>query len=258
MNNPQKENGYTPIAHEILEVMAKIKLSPTQYRLLFVIWRYTYGFQRKEHDLSLSFLSEATGCDKRQIQRELKKMEERNVINQKIKNGSYRKISFNKNHKFWDESIDGLTNGQTTNGQTTNGETINGSIDDFTNESIDDFTNQDRYIDNSIDINKEKESASRFFEENGFGTLGGYASDMLIDWMNEFPEEVIIMAMKEAVKSNAKNWKYLNRVLNDWKSRNIRTKNDVEAASKQFEDRRNNTIPFKKKKASNDINWEEI
>jgi phage replication O-like protein O len=49
------DNGYTRIANEILEAMAKIKLSPTQYRILFVVWRYTYGFQRKEHKLSLTF-----------------------------------------------------------------------------------------------------------------------------------------------------------------------------------------------------------
>ena len=55
MANPQLENGYTRIANEILEAMAKVKLSPTQYRVLFVVWRYTYGFSRKSADLSLTF-----------------------------------------------------------------------------------------------------------------------------------------------------------------------------------------------------------
>ena len=68
MINPQLEDGYTRIAHEILENMARVKLSPTQYRILFVVWRYTYGFGRKYHHLSLSFLEDATGCDKRSLQ----------------------------------------------------------------------------------------------------------------------------------------------------------------------------------------------
>jgi hypothetical protein len=42
MANPQPEDGYTILANEILEAMARTKLSPTQYRLLFVVWRYTY------------------------------------------------------------------------------------------------------------------------------------------------------------------------------------------------------------------------
>src|SRR4051812_7039199 len=102
MADVQLVNGYTKMANEIFEQMARIKLSPTQYRLLFVVWRYTYGFKRKEHRLSLRFLSRATGCDQRQIQRELKSLEEeRKVIIQDIKPGSYRKISFNKNHDEW-------------------------------------------------------------------------------------------------------------------------------------------------------------
>lgn len=111
MADVQLENGYTQIANEILENMAKIKLSPTQYRLLFVIWRYTYGFKRVQHELSLSFLSEATGLDQRNIQRALADLEKLNVITQEIKNGSYRKIAFVKNHDLWKSSIGEINKG---------------------------------------------------------------------------------------------------------------------------------------------------
>jgi hypothetical protein len=36
-----------------------------------VVWRYTYGFNRKQHELSQNFIAEATGLHKKQIQREL-------------------------------------------------------------------------------------------------------------------------------------------------------------------------------------------
>lgn len=120
MANVQIENGYTKIANELFEELAKIKLSPTQYRLLFVIWRYTYGFNRKEHDMSLSFLSKATGCDLRQIQRELTNLQERKLIFQEIKPGSTRKIAFNKNHDDWV--------GKTAVGEITIGKSIKGTI----------------------------------------------------------------------------------------------------------------------------------
>jgi len=137
MADVQIEKGYTMIANEIFEAMAKVKLSPTQYRILFVVWRYTYGFKRCEHELSLSFISTATGCDKRQIQRELKSLEEKKIITQKIKSGSYRIIKFNKNYDVW-----GI--GETDNGETDNGETVNTTIGETVNTTIGETVNQER------------------------------------------------------------------------------------------------------------------
>jgi phage replication O-like protein O len=139
--DPQKENGYTPIANEILEAIAKVKLSPTQYRIIFIVWRYTYGFNRKEHDLSLGFLSEATGCDKRQLQRELKELAKMNIVKQKIKNGICRKLGFNKHYDTWvvKTDIGGITIGETDNGETDNGtigETVKGTIGETDNQEI--------------------------------------------------------------------------------------------------------------------------
>lgn len=150
MADVQTENGYTRIANEILEKIATIKLSPTQYRLVFVIWRFTYGFKRKQHDMSLTFLSNATGCDKRQIQRELKGLEERKLIEQIIKSGSYRKISFNKNHDEWIGKTD---IGETTIGEIDNGETVNTAIGENVNTTIGETTNQERKLKETI---KEK------------------------------------------------------------------------------------------------------
>ncbi|KDE46310.1 hypothetical protein DI43_15355 [Geobacillus sp. CAMR12739] len=80
MADVQLEHGYTKIANEILERMALTKLSPTQFRLIFVIWRYTYGFNRKDHEMSLSFLAEATGVHKQRVKQELDKLIESNII----------------------------------------------------------------------------------------------------------------------------------------------------------------------------------
>lgn len=155
MANVQLENGYTKIANEIFEELAKIKLSPTQYRLIFIIWRFTYGFNRIEHTLSLNFFSHATGCDRRQIQRELQRLEERKIISQKIKSGSYRKIIFNKNHDEW---VGKTVVGETTIGRKdkgSNGETVNGSIGDTDNQE----RNKKKYKEIN---NKTKERKGRF------------------------------------------------------------------------------------------------
>lgn len=103
MANVQKENGYTAIANEILEALAKTPLNGTQRRILDVVFRYTYGFKRKEHDLSEIFLSNATGIYKRQIQKEIKKLIESNIIliTKEASFSSSRKIAFNKNYETW-------------------------------------------------------------------------------------------------------------------------------------------------------------
>jgi phage replication O-like protein O len=142
---PQKEDGYTAIANEILEQIAKVKLSPTQYRIIFIVWRYTYGFNRKEHELSLGFLSKATGCDKRQLQRELKDLEKMNVIKQNIKNGKSRGISFNKHYDKWVVKMDigETTIGETTIGETDNGEIVNSTIGEIVKGAIGEIDNQE-------------------------------------------------------------------------------------------------------------------
>jgi phage replication O-like protein O len=149
MADVQCENGYTMVANELFEQMARVKLSPTQYRILFVVWRYTYGFKRKEHDLSLSFLSSATGCDKRQIQRELKGLEEKKIIHQKIQSGKFRKISFNKDYETW-ATVGETDNGDITIGEIDNGETVNTRVGETVNTGVGETVNQERKIKENI------------------------------------------------------------------------------------------------------------
>lgn len=100
---PQLEHGFTRIANEILEELARTDMNGTQRRILDVIFRQTYGFQRKEHDLSLSFISKATGIHRMQIQRELTALIQRNIITI-TKAATFNKsrvLSFNKNYNSW-------------------------------------------------------------------------------------------------------------------------------------------------------------
>ncbi|MDV2683766.1 replication protein [Alkalihalophilus lindianensis] len=102
MVNPQLENGHTRIANEILERIMKLSLNGTQFRLVLAIWRFTYGFQRKDHLLSLSFLTKAIEASRSQVDRELTALIERKVIVIRG-NGSRgaRVMAFNKNHEEW-------------------------------------------------------------------------------------------------------------------------------------------------------------
>lgn len=78
--SPQKEHGHTPIAHELMEALAATSLNGTQYRLLLVILRKTYGWNKKIDTIGLAQFCEATGLRKKLISRELNRLARRGII----------------------------------------------------------------------------------------------------------------------------------------------------------------------------------
>lgn len=103
MANPQIEKGHTRIANEILEHISKTNLNGTQFRIVMVIWRYTYGFQRKQHELSSAYISQAIGIKNRSVViRELNVLLDRKIISV-VGNGSRgtKILKFNKNYDEW-------------------------------------------------------------------------------------------------------------------------------------------------------------
>jgi phage replication O-like protein O len=102
--NPQLENGYTKIANEIIENLARINLSPYENRLLMAIIRMTYGWGKKTDFVSISQLGKLTKLDRRNISRTKLRLLHRKLIKQ-----TDSKLSFNKNYDEWTSSL------QTTN-----------------------------------------------------------------------------------------------------------------------------------------------
>lgn len=144
MADVQAENGYTRIANELLEVVMQQKFNGTQFKIIMAVWRFTYGFQRKDHELSLSFLSKATGVHKQQLKQELDKLIEGKVITV-TSEGSFtssRKIAFNKNYDEWNnlQSVNPLTVSEST--YTT--------VSESTYTTVSEFTYQERNIKESI------------------------------------------------------------------------------------------------------------
>ncbi|MDW7669552.1 MAG: replication protein [Bacillota bacterium] len=146
-NDVQLENGYTRIANTILEVMATVKLSPTQHRVLYIVWRYTYGFGRKHHDLSLSFLTKATGCSFRQVQREVKSLLENKILIEVENKSRTRKIGFNKKFNEWTvdkDTIDNIDIDKSDNDKSDNDKTDKPIIDKSDKYKVDKTDNQER------------------------------------------------------------------------------------------------------------------
>ena len=100
----QLEDGFTRIANEILDHLMKTRLNGTQNSIIQCVIRNTYGFQRKSHEMALSFISNATGIHKDLIKREIDKLIKFKVI-QVFKEADFRstrEIGINKNTSDWE------------------------------------------------------------------------------------------------------------------------------------------------------------
>jgi len=96
-------NGYVRIANKLLEIIYSSNFNATQLKILLMIMRYTYGFNRKSHSLSITFLAKGTGVSRRYITKELNKLISGKVIHIVSDHTATesREISINKNYKSW-------------------------------------------------------------------------------------------------------------------------------------------------------------
>ena len=63
MANPQREDGHIDIANEIAEKLARTQLSGTEHKIIWAIWRKTWGWHKKEDRISLSQLVKMTEAE---------------------------------------------------------------------------------------------------------------------------------------------------------------------------------------------------
>ncbi len=102
MANPQAENGHVDIANQIVEALARTRLSGEEIQCLWVILRKTYGWKKTEDIISLSQFTEMTGLKKQHVHRALLKLSSKKVIDI-TKNGYNRPnmIRFIKDFDVW-------------------------------------------------------------------------------------------------------------------------------------------------------------
>lgn len=100
MISPQKENGYTAIANEIMEALSKYRIPGEQMQCLLFIIRKTYGFNKVWDTISNSQFTKATGLKKSSVCRALNKLINKNIVYKKA-NSYVPSYSFNKQYKSW-------------------------------------------------------------------------------------------------------------------------------------------------------------
>lgn len=108
MSSPQIEDGYTAIAHELLEALIIYPFTDRQRKIMLLIMRKTYGFRKKSDDLAMSFIEKQTRLAKSHVSTALKELETINAI--KKEPGRYGFVlsiqSHYRNWKDWSSEWD--------------------------------------------------------------------------------------------------------------------------------------------------------
>ncbi|WP_273932021.1 DnaD domain protein [Lacticaseibacillus paracasei] len=94
-----------------------------------------------------------------------------------------------------------------------------------------------------------------FWEGNGFGQLSPFTRESLVDWVDDMrkagspePEKLVLNALRTAVESNVRNYKYVNGILKNWESKRLLTITAVEANDSE---RQSNRTPHTEPKKEN-------
>nr|WP_309098454.1 DnaD domain protein [Fredinandcohnia onubensis] len=107
---------------------------------------------------------------------------------------------------------------------------LNTPIPEITTKITTEITSKTSSSSTDLQQNKEKEDPYRFFEQNGFGTIGSFLADKIKAWCTDLSDELLIEAMKLAVENSSKRWNYVEAVLRDWVDKGYQTLDDVNAA----------------------------
>lgn len=213
----QLEDGYTRIANEIMEQLSKTRLNGTQFRIVNAVLRYTYGFNRKQHELSESFLAEATECHKKQISRELKVLIERKII-LVVKEATFttgRIIAFNKYYEEW-QGTDCTTGSELA---TTPPDSYFPGSEIAGSQGANPLPKKDNIKDNIKDSSSSNARADIYLAfEKEVGIISGIAKDLLDDLIDRYPKDWLMEALKIAVSEGKRKINYVSGILKNWRT----------------------------------------
>jgi len=77
---PDITNGHIDIANELAEALTRVNLSGYQYRIIWCVFRKTYGWHKSTDKISLTQFEKMTGLKSKYICRAIKELEALNII----------------------------------------------------------------------------------------------------------------------------------------------------------------------------------
>ncbi len=97
---PQVEDGYTRIANELFDAILGARLSSHELNVMMAVIRKTYGYNKKQDDISASQLGALCGIERTHVTAALKKLEAKQMIHKRI--GTFGSvIGIQKDYSQW-------------------------------------------------------------------------------------------------------------------------------------------------------------
>lgn len=232
MANPQKENGYTGVSNELLEQVYKLRLNGTQFKIIMVLWRFTYGFSRREYKLSVSFISKAIQTDIRTVKRELNKLIEIKLINviSEASFNSTRIISFNKDYDTW------LQDNHQVGNKPLDDEIPTKSGGEMPPNSGGELDTQDKQVfkENLKQVSTPKKPNKHKYGEFRNVLLTDQEKERLISELGHDTFERCIKKLDEYIETTGRKYKNHNLVIHKWVINSVKEDEKKEGANRTY------------------------
>jgi len=103
-DNPQLEDGYLKVVNSVAEALARTQLSGYESRILWFLWRKTYGWGKKTDLIPLSQFVDGTGINKRHVINTISRLVKLGIIfkdGTEIRTRKPATYEFNKHFGEW-------------------------------------------------------------------------------------------------------------------------------------------------------------
>ena len=102
MASPQKENGFLALSTEIVDNLCHYRITGEQWNVLWVVLRKTYGWNKKEDQISISQFEKLTQIKRSSIVRAIKSLVANKLLcSSKGATGITTTYSFQKDYNKW-------------------------------------------------------------------------------------------------------------------------------------------------------------
>ena len=103
MADVQTENGYIAIANNLFDAICNSGFSAMEIKVVLAIVRYTYGYNKKEAEISLGTIANFINHkDRASVSRAVTRLIKANIIHLAGTNGQNRVLRLNKDYDTWD------------------------------------------------------------------------------------------------------------------------------------------------------------
>lgn len=111
--------------------------------------------------------------------------------------------------------------------------------DDKPISSKDKEKDMDKDMDKDMEVDMDKEmDILVFFEDEFKRPLSSIECQTISDWKNEYNDDLLKLALSEAVKNNARSLSYIDAILRNWKGAGIKTAVEAQEQIETFQRRK--------------------